>query len=92
MRHWLTRPQRFVISILLEKVDIGGVSRPLYARLYREYRSANIILPPPGRSPLVGVFPLPTENSYYRISRGYESDWVTVAPPSPQRRVGASNP
>ena len=35
MRHWLAKPACFLIAILLETVDINGVSSPFYAQLDR---------------------------------------------------------
>jgi len=80
MQHWLDRSRQFRISILLEKLETGGVSRPLYAKIDHGH-ATTITLPPVGQSPLVGVFPFTTDKDSYRVPAGYQSNWVTVAPP-----------
>jgi hypothetical protein len=96
MRHWVTAPAYFLIAILLETVDINGVSSPFYAQLDRpdeymdEQRTKSgfhppgvaIILPPAGRSTSVGSFVFRTTNRRYVVPSNYESNWTTIPPPN----------
>ena len=78
MQHWLSEPPYFAISILLEKLELSGVSRPLYANV--KQRGLVIALPPVGESARVAAFPFATDKSRYVVPTGYESEWVTVEP------------
>ncbi len=94
MEHWMNEPRRFTISILLEKLQVGGLSRPLYANVDRRQplRPGDVLhgtavfvqptkgVPQPGVAPRVAAFPFLTENNRYLVRAGYESDWVTVQP------------
>jgi hypothetical protein len=96
MRHWLAAPAYFLIAILLETVDIDGVSSPFYAQLDRpdeymdEQRTKSgfhppgvaIILPPAGRSTSVGSFVFRTTNRRYVVPSNYESNWTTIPTPN----------
>jgi len=94
MKHWLAAPA-FHIAIMLEALDIEGVSSPLYVRLDRTneftserrssagllQRGATIILPPMGQSASVGSFVFRTDKSRYVVPANYESNWLTISPP-----------
>jgi hypothetical protein len=93
MKRWLAAPA-FHIAILLEALDVDGVSSPLYVKLDRadELRNAQranlgllqrgttIILPPIGQSMSVGSFVFRTNKSRYVVPPKYESNWVTILP------------
>lgn len=76
MQHTLRWPRHFTIAIRLEKLEVGGVSRPLYA----------IGDAPAWKSPLVAAFEFRTSRSHYVVPAGDESNWVTVAPPPEERK------
>jgi hypothetical protein len=80
MQHWVSRPRHFTIAIQMEKLETGGESWPLYAKVIAS-PSKGIFLSPLGRSPLVAAFPFVTEKSRFRVPAGYESKWVTVERP-----------
>jgi hypothetical protein len=80
MQHWLGKPRHFNISIQLERVEIGGVSKPLYAKVIAS-PSKQIFLSPIGQDPLVAAFPFMTENGRYVVPVGWESHWITVPAP-----------
>jgi len=96
MEHWLS-PPTYRIAVLLEALDVDGVSSPLYARLDRpdEFRSAQesssglrqrgmtIILPPIGRPMTVGTFVFSTRNRRFVVPPNYQSTWTTTLPPLP---------
>jgi hypothetical protein len=93
MKRWLAAPA-FHIAILLEALDVDGISSPLYVKLDRadEMRNAQransglvqrgttIILPPIGQSMSVGSFVFRTNKSRYVVPPNYESNWVTTLP------------
>jgi len=81
MKHWLEKPQRFTISLLLEKLDVRGVATPLYARLTRGAGSTRIYVPPVGQSPLAAALVFTTDKSRYIVPAGYQTNWVTVSAP-----------
>jgi hypothetical protein len=94
MEHWLDKPSRFVIAILLETVVLHGVQSPFYAKL--DYGDGErrmtgelleggrpIYLPPLGQPALVASFSFHKSGTRYVMRRGYESNWVTVAAPAP---------
>ena len=84
MQHWLNKPRHFTISILLERLEVGGLSRPLYAKIdtYSDlFGSTTIARTPVGLSPLGAAFQFTTDKNRYRVPAGYKSNWVTVAPP-----------
>jgi hypothetical protein len=80
MQHWVSRPRHFTIAIQLERLETGGESWPLYAKVIAS-PAKGIFLSPLGRSPLVAAFPFTTEKSRFRVPAGYESKWLTVEPP-----------
>ena len=96
MEHWLA-PGSYHLAILLEALDVDGVSSPLYARLDRpdELRSAQgtssglrqrgttIVLPPIGRPMTVGTFVFRTRNRRLVVPPNYQSTWTTTLPPVP---------
>jgi hypothetical protein len=100
MEHWLNEPRHFTISILLEKLQVGGLSRPLYAHVdQREPLKPGDVLhgtavfvepvkgvPLPAVAPRVAAFPFVTDNNRYLVRAGYESDWVTVQPPTDENK------
>jgi hypothetical protein len=100
MEHWMNEPRRFTISILLEKLQVGGLSRPLYANLDRRgpLKPGDVLhgtavfveptkgVPLPGVAPRVAAFPFMTENNRYLVRAGYESEWVTVPPPADENK------
>jgi hypothetical protein len=95
MQHRIGENGRFEIGILLESIEIKGAETPFYAKLDRSQEianaqrlerggllhGANVWLPPPGQSPMVGNFVFPTSNSRYVVPRGYEFRWLTLPPP-----------
>lgn len=91
MEHWLGRPSRFKISILLEKLEAGGVRRPLYAKLVHYTARTmsgpvEITLRPVGQSPFAAAFLFVTDKSRYLVHAGYQSEWVTVTPPTEDKK------
>ena len=70
MQHWLQWPSHFTIAIRLEKLEVDGVSRPLYAR--------GVAFP--GRAPLAAEFTFSTNKKRYIVPAGYQSNWITVEP------------
>jgi len=83
MQHWLNKPRHFTISIVLERLETGGVLRPLYAKVdsYSDlYGSTTISRTPIGLAPLGAAFLFKTDKNRYRVPAGYKSNWVTVAP------------
>lgn len=98
MQHRVGDEGRFEIGILLESIEINGAETPFYAKLDRSQEianaqrlargglltGANVWLPPPGQSPMVGNFVFPTSNSRYVVPRGFEFRWLTLPPP-PQK-------
>jgi hypothetical protein len=78
MRHWLAEPRHFTIWLVLEKLEWHGVVLPLYARLSQE----------PGlpRSDLVAALVFPTDQNRHIVPVGYQTNWVTVAPPAEEKR------
>jgi hypothetical protein len=88
MQHWVERPGQFKILMMVEKVEVGGVWRQLYARHVRDLTTSKvagrkvIVVPPVGQASRVGVFRIATEKSRYRVPAGYVSNWVTVEPPA----------
>jgi hypothetical protein len=90
MRHVEQSPRYFVISILLERYQAGGVWSPLYATLdvkdqaenFRRMvslRGGSIALPSNRQSPLVTTLYFPTPKEAYVLPRGFRTNWVTVA-------------
>jgi hypothetical protein len=95
MEHWLASPA-FHVAILLETLDVDGISSPLYARLDRpdELRNAQessglrqrgmtITLPPIGRPMSVSSFVFRTRNRRFVVPPNYQSTWTTILPPVP---------
>ena len=85
MEHWLEQPKHFTISILLESLEVNGVSTPFYARLERGSSSGRglpVHLPLPGQQVRVGEFVCPTSSGRHVMPRGYESDWLTITRPA----------
>ncbi len=91
LEHWIEAPRRFTISIVLEKLEAGGVPQPLYAKPVRHYRemltsgSIEIPLPPDAKSPFAAEFAFRTDKDRYLVPAGLQSDWMTVAPPSEEK-------
>src|ERR1039458_5967845 len=83
---WLDKPRHFTISLLLEKLEVRGVATPLYARPRWEDELAGIVLPPMWQSPLVAVFVFTTDKSRHIVPAGYQTNWVTVAPPLEEKK------
>jgi hypothetical protein len=81
MQHSLIQPRQFTISLMLEKIEVHGVASPLYARLSWEAGSTGISVPPLGQSPLVAALVFTTNNGRHIVRAGYQTNWVTVAPP-----------
>jgi len=82
LQHWLSEPWRFKVSIMLESVEFGGQSRPLYAKIVRiPSMLESIAVPPPGQPAWVAAFLFPTEKKRYRVPAGYESTWITIEAP-----------
>jgi len=86
MQHWLNQPRHFTIALLLEKFEVSGVATPLYAKLSREPGSTRIYLPSTGQSPLVAAFEFTTDKSRHIVPAGYQTTWVTVAPPMEKKK------
>jgi hypothetical protein len=87
MRRWLQSPKHFTIGVLLETLEMHGVSMPFYAVLERQDssdRGMPVYLPLPGQSFLVGTFVVP-DGGRNVMRRGYQSEWLTVAPPPPDQ-------
>jgi len=94
MQYWPGAPHRFVIGVLLETVDVGGVSSPLYARPEPfkmpekkpagfATRGTPIALTPPNQPKNVGTFVFFTHASHgYIVPAGFESKWLTAPPPA----------
>jgi hypothetical protein len=88
MQHWVERPGQFKILMMVEKVEVGGVWRQLYARHVRDLTTSKvagrkvIVVPPVGQASRVGVFRIATDKSRYRVPVGYVSNWVTVEAPA----------
>ena len=78
-KHWLEQPRYFKISIMLEKLEVDGGWRPLFAEIDR-VRGPAVVLPPVGWSPLVAAFRFTTEKQRYLLPAGYQINWVTVEP------------
>ena len=86
MRHSLEEPRHFTISLMLEKLEVRGVATPLYAKLRPEDKSTSIVLPPIGQSPLVAALVFATDRNRYIVAAGYQSNWVTLAPPAEEEK------
>jgi len=86
MEHRLETPRHFTISLLLEKLEVHGVAAPLYARLDGGDESTTIVLPPMGQSHLVAALVFTTDKSRYIVPAGYQTNWVTVAPPEEEKK------
>ena len=87
MRRWLEKPRHFTISVMLEKLEVRGVATPLYAKLRPEDKSTSIVLPPIGQSsPLVAALVFATDRNRYVVAAGYQTNWVTVAPPPEEEK------
>jgi len=99
MQHWLSGPRYFMISMLLEKLESGGTSRPLYAKLDSSvspepgdvlYGTVSITdskpPKPQGQPGRVAAFPFMTDQPRYRVPAGYASDWITVSPPPAEEK------
>jgi hypothetical protein len=88
LEHWIEAPRHFTISIVLEKLETGGVPQPLDAKPIRHYREmltsgpVEIPLPPDAKSPSAAAFAFRTDKDRYFVPAGFQSDWMTVAPPS----------
>jgi hypothetical protein len=65
---------------------VRGVATPLYARLSREAGSTSMVLPPMGQSPLVAVLVFTTDKSHHIVPAGFQTNWVTVAPPMEEKK------
>ncbi len=93
MEHLLGENPRFVVSILLESIDIGGVRMPFYAMpddtsnaVERRVgtlrmRGDSIVPAPAGLPPTTATFVFSTTKSRYVVPRGWESKWLTLPPP-----------
>ena len=86
MQHWLEKPRHFTISLLLEKLEVPGVATPLFARPTWKDELAGIVLPPMWQSPLVAAFVFTTDKSRHIVPAGYQTNWVTVAPPLEEKK------
>ncbi len=76
MQHWLGKPRKFTIAVLLEKVEVGGVWRPLYA----EIRQRSLEVSRAGQSERVAALVFESRKDEYQVPVGYLSHWVTVSP------------
>lgn len=86
MRHWLEEPRHFTISLMLEKIEVHGVATSLYAKLDRGDESTSIVLPPMGQSRLAAALVFTTDKSRHIVPAGYQTNWVTVAPPLEEKK------
>ncbi len=92
MEHWRKQPSHFRISLVLEKLESGGVERPLYAKIQRKSdmvmvtQSMGIVVPPVGQSPLAAAFVFPSNKDRYLVPAGYESEWLTVEAPAGEKK------
>jgi hypothetical protein len=86
VEHWLEEPRYFKISIMLEKLEEDGASRPLFAEIDRGHGPAAVVLPPVGQSALVAAFRFPTEKERHLVPAGYQMNWVTVEPPAEEKK------
>ncbi|HVP49324.1 MAG TPA: hypothetical protein VMT32_22180 [Bryobacteraceae bacterium] len=89
MQHWFDSPGRFDIAIQLETWEANGVALPLSAKpdcgenrpatsVFR--RPMPIMLPPAGQPITVATFVFTASHDRYVVPRGFESNWITVAP------------
>lgn len=93
VQHWRGAAARFIVSMRLESVEIGGVSMPLHAvpdrraemarasEMAMRRRGVEIFVPPPGEPETNTSFVFRTAKDRYVIPKGYESVWMTVAGP-----------
>ena len=86
MQRWLDKPRHFTISLLLEKLEVRGVATPLFARPTWKDELAGIVLPPMWQSPLVAAFVFTTDKNRHIVPAGYQTNWVTVAPPLEEKK------
>ena len=87
IQHWLDAPRRFQISLVLERLETGGVWRPLYARVHRQNSMLEALaVVPVGQSAVSAPFVFETNKSRYRVPAGYETEWITVELPEAQER------
>ena len=92
LEHSIETPRHFTISIVLEKLETGGVPQPLYAKPIRHYREmltsgpVEIPLPPDAKSPFAAAFAFRTDKDRYLVPAGYQSDWMTVSLPSEEQK------
>ncbi|HTQ56946.1 MAG TPA: hypothetical protein VMI94_20905 [Bryobacteraceae bacterium] len=85
IEHWVPKPGRFTIDVMLEKIQVENIWRPLYAKVVAS-ASKGIWLSPIGMPPLVARFPFVTNASRYRVPAGFRADWMTVAPPMEENK------
>jgi hypothetical protein len=86
MQHSLIPPQQFTISVMLEKLELQGMTAPLFARLSWQAGSTGISLPPLGQSPLVATLVFTTNGSRHIVRAGYQMNWITVEAPLDDNR------
>jgi hypothetical protein len=86
MQHWLEKPRRFTVCLMLEKLEVRGVATPLYAKLSREDESRGVHLPPWGQSPLAAALVFTTDKTRHIVPAGYQTNWVTVTPPLDEKK------
>jgi len=85
MQHSLVPPQRFTISVTLEKITVHGAAAPVFARL-SWVAGSSISLPPLGQSPLVAELVFTTNGSRHIVRPGYQMNWITVEAPLNESR------
>ena len=98
MRHMLASPRSFDIAILFQALETGGVYSPFYAQPSAKGNDPgsldygpriDALLPPFARGMSAASFSFETRRARYVVPQGYESLWVTTAPPV---RSTADNP
>ncbi len=85
MQHSLVPPQRFTISVVLEKITLHGAVAPVFARL-SWVAGSGISLPPLGQPSLVAELVFTTKASRHIVRPGYQMNWITVEAPLNESR------
>jgi len=93
MQHWIQPPPQFTISIQLETWESGGVSVPIFAKPDHSgiafapsapTHGVPTYLPAAAYSPRVRAYAITTDRVRYVLPRGFQSNWITVAPSADQ--------
>jgi hypothetical protein len=93
MQHRIEPPPQFTISIQLETWESGGVSVPIFAKPDHSAiafapsaptEGVPIYLPAAANSLRVRTYAITTARARYVLSRGFQSNWISMAPSADQ--------